>query len=725
MRFSLGSTPSLLSLVLALSCSGAVEERSQLPPAPRTPRYPLQVEPALAGEVEIRRTEYGVPHILAENLRAAGFGMGYSQMEDYGTEVVNRLAAGRGDLAMHEGRDALDSDFAAKQRHARAVETYHTLAQDVRDVVEGFAAGVNYYIALHPSEFPESVIPDFTGHDVSARDVGGWSPASARRFRQKLGVEPAPDSDEGDHPDDGSNAWAFAPSRTTSGAAILMRNPHLSWTAGYYEAHVTVPGVLNFYGDFRVGGPFGIVCGFNEHLGWATTNNYPTLDQVYELDVAPEYPDHYVFDGGRVPITSRTTTVHFKDGDNLGSETRESWQTPLGPVIHRTSDKIYVLRSTTDGVYRRPEQVLRMMRAKSLEEWQDAVKLRTLPSSNLTYADRAGNIYYVWNTMLPATPHPAVRDSAIHVTKTSEIWTELVPFEELPQLLNPAGGYVQNANDPPFFTNLNQVLDPARFAANVPPQRLRLRSQHSLQLVHGDSMLSLQDVVSLKHSMRMLLADRVKDDLVAAVRESSSDADVLRASDHLAQWDNTVSPDSRGGVLFKIWAERYLAETDSTDRYAERWSPEAPIDTPRGLGDRETAVAAFLWAVDETSRRWGDWDLAWGDVHRVRLGRVDAPVGGCTGGLGCFRVLSYAEDEDGKLVANRGDGWVLAVEFSTVPRAYSVLAYGQSNKEGSPHHSDQARMFAEGSMKAVAFTEAAIRESLVRSYRPGREREQR
>jgi acyl-homoserine-lactone acylase len=84
-------------------------------------------------------------------------------------------------------------------------------------------------------------------------------------------------SEAGVNSDDGSNAWAFAPGRTKSGKAILVRNPHLAWTAGYYEAHVTVPGVLDFYGDFRVGGPFIVVGGFNRYLGWSTTNNSQDL----------------------------------------------------------------------------------------------------------------------------------------------------------------------------------------------------------------------------------------------------------------------------------------------------------------------------------------------------------------------------------------------------------------------------------------------------------------
>jgi acyl-homoserine-lactone acylase len=106
-------------------------------------------------------------------------------------------------------------------------------------------------------------------------------------------------------------------------------------------------------------------------------------------------------------------------------------------------------------------------------------------------------------------------------------------------------------------------------------------------------------------------------------------------------------------------------------------------------------------------------------VHRVRRGDVDVPVGGCTGSMGCFRVLSYRADPDGKLRVTSGDGWVIAVEFGKVPRAYSVLAYGLSAKPDSPHHADQAALFARGELKPVAFTEADIAKATIRRYRPG------
>jgi acyl-homoserine-lactone acylase len=153
--------------------------------------------------------------------------------------------------------------------------------------------------------------------------------------------------------------------------------------------------------------------------------------------------------------------------------------------------------------------------------------------------------------------------------------------------------------------------------------------------------------------------------------------------------------------------------------YAQPWTVEAAATTPRGLKDQARAAEAFAWAVDETTRRHGRFDVAWGDVHRVRIGTVDVPVGGCSGALGCFRVLNFRTDPDGKRSVVGGDGWVIAVEFTDTPRAYSVLAYGESAKEDSPHHADQAEMFARGEMKRVAFTERDIEAQTIRRYRPG------
>jgi len=549
----------------------------------------------------------------------------------------------------------------------------------------------------------------------------------------------------------GSNAWALAPERTESGDAILVRNPHLGWDAGYYEAHMRVPGELDFYGDFRVGGPFGIIGGFNRRLGWSTTNNYHDQDEVYALDVDPERADHYLLDGASLPLEREVVRVPFRNGPGLGTEAVEVWRTALGPVVHRGLGRVFVLRQPGHGEFRLGEQFLRMMRADGLEAWKEAMRMQARTASNFTYADADGNIFYVSNWKPPIRPHPAGGDTAVvAAASTDDVFTRYVPWDSLPMLANPEGGYLHNENDPFHFANMNAVMDPADYPSDFPSPRLRLRSQHSLELVAGDDVLSLEEVVRRKHSMRMLLADRVKPDLLEAVRaslevpagtpeERAVEEELAAAADVLERWENSVARDSRGGVLFKTWWWRYLETAPGADDadgtpasagfdapaeelFREPWTPDAPTSTPRGLADPRRAVEAFRWAIRETERRHGAWDVAWGEVHRARIGEVDVPVGGCTGLLGCFRVLWYTEDDDGKLRVRGGDGWVFAVAFGEgAPRAYTVLAYGQSAKEGSPHHADQLRMFADNRMKPVAFTEEAIREGTIREYRPGLE----
>jgi len=751
----------------------------------------------LARDVVVRRTAYGVPHIRAESLDAAYYALGWVQTEDYGERVPLGLLAARGELTRWVGRDTvieplgrirLRDDAMARLAWRHAVESWEKLPGDVRSAYRGFAAGVNRYVELHPDAFPSWMEPDFSPYDVLARDVNVTTPEDGRRFIERWlerraeeeGFEgtisqAAPAGPPPELPSDaagrllspraepGSNAWALAPERTESGKAILVRNPHLSWDAGYYEAHVRVPGVLDFYGDFRVGGPFGIIGGFNRRLGFATTNNGLDQDEVYALDVDPDRTDHYLLDGVSLPLERVTLTVTFRNGPGTGTETVEVWRTALGPVVHRGLGKVFVLREPGDGEYRLGEQFLRMMQAGSLEAWKEAMRMQARTASNFLYADADGRIFYVSNGKPPHRLRPSGGDTAVVAAASrDDVFTRYLPWDSLPMLADPPGGYLHNENDPFHYANLNRVLEPASFPEDFPEPRLRLRSQLSLELIGGDDVLSLEEVVRRKHSMRMLLADRVKGDLLEAVRADLAgspagagngaphsrpsqsdrsdadppDAEVAAAADLLGAWENSVARESRGGVLFETWWWRYLEtapgaadgaatpasagfDAPAEELFAEPWTPGAPTSTPRGLADPARAVEAFRWAVRDTRERHGAWDVAWGDVHRARLGDVDVPVGGCTGLLGCFRVLWYTDDDDGKRRVRGGDGWVLAVEFGDVPRAYSILAYGQSGREDSPHFSDQLRLFANREMKPVAFTEAAIREATIREYRPG------
>ncbi len=694
----------------------------------------------LASQVQIRRTQYGVPHIQGDTLEAAAFGFGYCQAEDHLPQVMGGIVGVRGELALTFGPDSdgktgdgkkgegknVAADFATRHYriYPRAVESYHKLDAEYRAMLEGFAAGLNFYVERHRDAVP-AWTPTVTGHDVAAYGIAGVMRFAFNRsdivkdFLKAQGAATAM-LDDADETAIGSNMWAFAPSRSRSGRAILMGNPHQPWApvSTYYEAHMTVPGKINFYGSTYIGRPF-LTSGWNEFLGWSHTVNYPDLEEIYELDLDPAKTDHYLFDGGSVPMTRDDVVVKIKSEGTPKEQARTFWHTPLGPVIHLNATKAYVLRSACYENTRAYEQWLRMSQTKSYAEFRGVLEMNALPMFNICYADRTGNIFYLWNGTVPNLPHPAHKAEAVHAARTADVWTRFHSTSELPQLFNPPGGYVQNSNSPPFLTNLSAPLDPAKFPPHFLPNDLSLRTQHSLRLVHNEKKFTLEEVCDLKHSQLMLLAERVKDDLIAALEAAQPTSEIDVAIKALENWDNTTATDSRGGTLFVNWWERYYEKGVGT--FAVPWSAAEPTTTPRGLADKERAVKTFLPALAEINSLYGRPDVAWGEAHRIRKGSVDLPVSGGPGTMGSFRVLDYRQDTDGKLVANTGDGWVFAVEFSQPPKAYTVVAYSQSDIEGSPHLSDQAALFSANKMKRAAFTEAEIQASILKTYRPGEE----
>ncbi|NJD19127.1 MAG: hypothetical protein FIA95_07585 [Gemmatimonadetes bacterium] len=329
----------LAALALTLSAPPA-----ELPPIP----VDSAAEAAVAARVEIIRTEYGVPHIYAQDLQAMGFGLAWVELEDYGASIALNMVRARGEYGLFTGHDSIGGDFGAREDYAYAVTTWPQLMAETRAVYEGFAAGVRHYVRLHRSEFPAWLVPDFTGLDAHAREVEGFGAAGGAGFIRALqrarGAAPPRNGQDEAALLDGSNAWAFGPSRTKSGKAIMLRNPHLSWTAGYYEAHVVVPGVVDFYGDFRIGSAFGTVGGFNRYLGFATTNNAPIQSQVYAFEADPSRENAYLLDGRSHALQERKTTVEYKTDDGgIATETRSSWYTEFGPVLHQGDGRVYIV----------------------------------------------------------------------------------------------------------------------------------------------------------------------------------------------------------------------------------------------------------------------------------------------------------------------------------------------------------------------------------------------
>lgn len=699
---------------------------------------------SLAEQTVIRRDTFGVPHILAKTEEAAAFAMGYAQAEDHCVEIARRFLSARGEEAKYTGA-GIETDFESKRYgiHEIAQKNFSKLSPLMQQINHAFAAGFNRYVEKNRQTLP-AWIPAFDGVDVLARSRQEVFRFTFNRgnligqIQQKYPISTARLATPVRHEEslDGSNMWAITGSRTTSGKPILLGNPHQPWSVLYWEAHVTVPGKINLFGTTYAGLPV-LRHGFNDTLGWTHTVNNIDAEDVYALKLDPKQAGQYVFEGKPQPLVKKAIAVEVKQADgSLQTERREFAYSQLGPVIHQTADKAFAIKSSILEEVRFFEQWYAMGKARNWAEFQAALKMNVLPMFNLTYADVEGNTFYLWCGMMPQRVDDGT-DYRLDVPGDTGkyVWTKLHPMEELPQLLNPKGGYLQNCNSAPWWTSLRDPLEqkkfPSYFETGV---TLSLRSQMSLAMLESKAKFSFEDVRRLKYNTIMLLADRVKPALLKAIKAVPKPSEELQQALFMLElWDNSTSDDSRGGPLFQRFWDTYRVALK--EPFAVPWDVKNPAQTPSGIADPALALQhledAVRWmrksyTVEKTG--WSGERSAWGEVNRFRIGDLEIPGDGASGDYGLFRVVQSVAQPGGKritgTVANDkpmvggGDGWVMAIEFTKPITAYSVLAYGQTSNLKSKHSTDQLRLFANHQYKRAWFSEADIKANLERQYRP-------
>ena len=751
------------SILLALSLSGHAIPRLAAPVATAA-----SSADELARQVTIRRDTYGVPHILAATEEAAAFGQGYAVAEDHVLELARLFLKARSEEAAYFGDTFANSDFLTKalRMYEGAEAGYRKSPPLIQMILDGYAAGYDRYVEQHRSELPEWVKP-VTGIDVlahsrrvtvmefsmnigqvfvagskSAKDdhkaptrdgIARNAPfairASGERLYSVAGRTTTPketslDSNTFESP--GSNMWAIGKERSASGKGILLGNPHLAWAGSqlFHEVQLTVPGKINVSGTTLIGIP-GVAIGFNENLGWSHTVNQHDSDDVYELTLDPKDPYRYIYEGRSLPMERRETEIMVKTdggvmlqkGGGVVPRKKDSFWCHYGPVLKFTEGKAYAFKSANIDEYRFIEQWNLMAKARNLDEFRRALDLQGLPMFNICYADREGNCFYIFNGRFPDRPRGYDWAGVVQGNNTATEWSHILPENRLPFLLNPPGGYVQNSNSAPWYTNLHAIIDRTKYPEELTLNMNGLRTQLSLEMLEGDTSITLDEVLRYKFNMKLMLADRVKADLIKLARgKTVGEVDLDEPAKILAAWDNTVSRDSRGSMLFVTFWSKYKLAAKRV--YATDWDEHKPASTPYGIGDEQAALESLAWAVKDVKQKYGSLEVAWGDVHRLRRGSVDVPIGGLTDDFGAFRVIGYRLEKDGKYVASGGDSYVLAVEFTAPPTAYSIVAYSTTDDAKSPHNNDQSRLFSEEKWKRAWFTEEDIARNTERSYHP-------
>ncbi len=658
------------------------------------------------GQTEILWDTWGVPHIFASGKIGLFYALGWAQTKSHGNLVLRLYGQARGRGAEYWGERYLARDRWVRMMGIpnRARDWYEAQDTQWKQYLDAFAQGINAYAEEHPDQISDEVRPvlPVNGRDVLAhsqrvilfsfvtspgllqRVNQQWDPGQSARLSRRTG---------------GSNAWAIGPSRSASSHALLLVNPHLPWSDLYlfYETHLVAPGV-NAYGTALVGIPI-LGIAFNDYLGWTHTVNAHDGDDLYELTLTE---GGYRWNGGVQKFKTTEEILQVKDRDGTLREEKLTLRQSLhGPVIAEKNGKALALRIVGLEQPGMLAQWWDMMQARSLEEFEAVLERLQIPMFTVMYADRDGHILHLFGGITPVRPVGDWDWSGIVPGDTSEtLWTETHGYEELPKVVDPESGWLQNANDPPWTTTFPVALDPNQFPRYMAPRRMRLRAQRSARMLMADESITFEELIQYKHSIRMELADRLLDDLLAAARQSTSDR-VLRAAQVLISWDRNADANSQGAVLFQAFVQELDRSQPGSDIFAQSWSEDFPLKTPDGLADPAAALKALETAANRVETDYGAMDVKWGKIHRLQRADLDFPANGGPESLGIFRALSFREMGQGLRRASSGDSFVMAVEFSNPVRARVLLSYGNASQPGSPFIGDQLELFSQKELRPV------------------------
>ncbi len=669
------------------------------------------------GQTEILWDTWGVPHISAPDQTSLFRAFGWAQAQSHGNLILRLYAEARGQAAEYGGIEQLASDQYVQLMGIpeRAKTWYSAQTPAMQANLDAFAEGINNYARQHPQEISadhQLVLP-VTGIDVMAhvqRVLYFQFLTNPQQLESIKNSQPLPP------PEGGSNAWAIAPQKSSSGKSLLLANPHLPWGGlfRWYEAQLTAPGI-NLSGAALVGMPV-MAIAFNDDLGWSLTVNQPHNVSFYELKLQE---DGYLWNGQVKPFERQRQTLKIRqpqgepqllEWDVLGSD--------AGVILSQQDQRALAVQVAGLDRPFALEQFWQMGQAKTFRDFESAVQRLQVPMFNLLYGDRQGTIFYLYNALAPKRSGTWQDWGKLRpASSTKDLWQEYLSYDELPKLKNPSTGWLQNSNDPPWTSTFPSQLKPQNYSENLAGPTLTdalelFRTQRSLKLLLDKNKLSLNQLINKSFSTQLELADRTLPLLIPAAKLLANPIGI-EAAQVLEQWDHQTNADSRGAVLFMLWA----LTLDPQRMFSRPWNPEDPLNTPAGLADLNTSLAVLEGVAAQMKLLYGALDVPWGEVVKMSAGNLTLAAQGGPGYLGSFRVLKLKSLPKQTFQAIAGDSYVSAVEFADPVRAESLVVYGNASQPQSRHNGDQLALYAQNKLRPVWRSPAEIQAHLEKRER--------
>jgi acyl-homoserine-lactone acylase len=723
--------------LLAVLVAGFVS--ASAPPAQAAPDEAGRLR-AIAGTVTITRDDWGIAHIRAHTDAEAVFGMIYAQAEDDFNRIELNYLVALGRLAEADGERALMQDLRARLYGdpADLQARYRQSPAWLRALMDGWADGLNFYLATHPAVRPR-VLRHFEpwmalafsegsiGGDIERIPLAGLAefynqPRHAMLEDPFAGLRGQPT---------GSNGIAIAPKNTRDHHALLLINPHTSF---YFRAEVqmTSDEGLNAYGA-ATWGQFFLYQGFNDRLGWMhTSTTADAVDQFLETIVAKDGKIFTRYGGALRPVTSSAVTLAYRLPD--GRQAQRSFtvlRSVHGPIVGKAADGRWIAEAMMFRPTEALEQSYGLTKARDYQAYMKVMALQANTSNNTVYADADGHIALLLPQFLPK------RDDTVDYTKPVDgadprtDWNGLLPLDSLPHVLDPTIGWIENTNNWPYSASGKDSPVRGAYPRYLDTEGENMRGLHAIDLLTGKSDFTLESLVTAAFDPHLTGFERLIPPLLDAY-DQVPPGDKLKAdlADQIAvlrAWDRKWATGSVATSLAVYWGEALwrvagvAARDVSLDAYSSVLARTSPAQRLAALAEASATLA----------RDFGTWRVAWGSINRFQrlndaivphfsAAAPSLPVGFTSSKWGSLASITGPHVAGvKKRYGNSGNSFVAAVEFGPHLRAVAVTAGGESGDPASRHFDDQAQRYTTGALRNVYFTPTDLAGHTERTYHPG------
>ncbi len=699
---------------------------------------------ARAASITITRDDWGIAHVHGPTDADAVFGMIYAQAEDDFHRIEVNFLNSQGRLAEAEGEEEIWRDLRMKLfiDPADMREMYAESPQWLKDLMDGWADGLNYYLHTHPEVTPRVLtrFEPWMALTFSEGSIGG-DIERVNLTQLRAFYDNGPDgmamaevvlpvaADSWVEPT-GSNGFAIAPSNSATGNALLLINPHTSFFFRS-ELQMSSDEGLDAYGAVTWG-QFFIYQGFNEDAGWMhTSSGVDNIDEYLETVVARDGRFVYMYDGEERPVISEQITVPYRTDSGMAERDFTVYRTHHGPVV-RTTDARWVTVRLMNEPLSALMQSYGRTKAHNLAEYRENMEMHTNSSNNTVYADSEGNIAYWHSNFVPRRDEGFDWTQPVDGSTSATEWGEVHSIEETPNVFNPSVGWIQNTNNWPYSAAGPDSPRENDYPVYFQRSGENARGIHAVMVLQDKTDFTLESLIEAAYDSYLTAFEPMIPALMRAVdRAPATDPlkmDMSGQIEVLRDWDLRWGVESVATSLATYWATELMRSVGGDARAADLSTSDF-IATRASARQHLEALAAASARLEED---FGSWRTPWGEINRYQRINGDIrqpfndnepsiPVAFTSsrwGSLASFGARTYPGTV--RQYGTSGNSFVAVVEFGERVRAFAVTAGGESGDPESPHFNDQAQRYADGDLRPVYFYPEDLEGHVERVYKPGR-----